>query len=259
MPRGQYIRKTKITAPQVTGIVKAEAFTALPWWKKLSNDEQKSVISEGQQLAQSLLHYGQSRVAIGEHLTSLRNVLEPHKLFERFLKNFHFSKRTAYRYIAGYENAKSRLPQSILNAAMARGVQIIGDNNTKPLGIYTAAAERLHPPKEATEVQANTYLDQLEQVRKQVRSEAPVNLQALPVGDPTTLAKECLRFVTTRYKRLPQNKRTREAWARQLVGMMLSEFGIGTAQTFAPQLVPDNFRVQRGRPKTATQQIAATA
>src|SRR6266705_1037891 len=114
MPRGVYDRskrKGKVTS----AIVSAEAsklipeFNKIKGWDSLNFDEQKMVVDEGQQLAVALLQYGHSRIAIGEHLTKLRGILEPHNMFERFLKNFHFSKRTAYRYIAGFENAKARL------------------------------------------------------------------------------------------------------------------------------------------------------
>src|SRR6266403_1211578 len=102
MPRGQYVRKLKTEA-----------------------------ITEGQKLAQALLHYGQARLQVGEHLAMLQTILEPHNLFVRFLRAFRFSQRTAYRYIAGYKNASGRLPENVLKAAMARGINIVGDTEAK--------------------------------------------------------------------------------------------------------------------------------
>lgn len=247
--------RRNIQLAEVSGIVRADAFNALPWYKKLNTDEQGAVLNEGQQLGQSLLQFGRSRLAVGEHLTKLSNILEPHKAFEKFLKHFHFSKRTAYRYIRGYQNAKARLPEAVLRAAMARGVQIVGESETRPLGVYTEAVAALPLPKEATDAQATTYLDQLEAVRKQTRTE--IRMPTMFVGDPSMLMKEALRFVSVRYKHLPSAKRTREAWVKQLIGMLLAEFGIHAAQTFAPVIVPETFQVHRGRPKENT--LAAVA
>lgn len=249
-------RKASNQLAEVSGIVRADAFNSLSWYKKLNNDEQGAVLTEGQQLGQSLLQFGRSRLAVGEHLTKLSKILEPHKAFEKFLKHFHFSKRTAYRYIRGFENAKARLPETVLRAAMARGVQIVGESETRPLGVYTEAVAALPLPKGATEAQAITYLDRLEAVRKQTKSEA-TGIPMLIMGDPSTLMKEALRFVTVRYKRLPPTKRTREAWAKQLIGMLLAEFGTREEQTFAPVPVPEMFQVHRGRPKENT--LAAVA
>jgi hypothetical protein len=284
MPRGVYKRKTQVQARptpkvpaaaaetalllpedatelvipdmgEVEKLVPAEAFAAMPGWDKLNPDEQSTTIEEGELLAQALLSYGKSRMAIGQHLTKLRSVLEPHNLFTRFLKNFHFSKRTAYRYIAGYENAKARLPEAILNVAMARGVNIIGESEIKPLGIYTEAVKKLPPPAHPTTEQANTWLTQVEQVRKDTKTAASAGF-VMPAPIDTTMAlKESFRFISSRYKRLPSNSKVRSAFVRALVGMILTELGVAGPQTFSPTAVPEDFRAQRGRPR----EIAATA
>lgn len=253
MPRGIPKNKQTSLAVSAPNLVPTQAITSLSWFEKLNDGEKAAVISETQFLAGALLQHGQSKLAVGEHLSKLRDVLEPHNLFGRYLKNFHFSKRTAYRYITGFKNAQKILPNSVLTAAMARGVNIVGDTDQKPLGIYTEAVAKLPPPKDATEVQANTWLDQIEQVKKEAKSQAgtvSVFAQIVP-SDPQSLLKECYRFVSIRYKRLPNNSRTRAAWVKALVGMVMTELGVAGEQTFAPQAVPEEFRVQRGRPKMA--------
>jgi hypothetical protein len=256
MPRGKYVRAAKKGALAVAGVsteinvlVPPDAFNTLSWWKKLNDDEQSAVLQEGRMLAQALLDFGKSRLAVGEHLAKLQGLLEPHNLFGRFLKNFHFSKRTAYRYIAGYNNAKARLPETVLKAAMARGVNLVGDTEVKPLGVYTDAVAKLPPPTQATEEQANTWLNQIEQVRKETRATAGGGMFTVPIPqDPTTLLKECYRFVNLRYKRLPNNSKTKANWVRSLVGMILADLGVSGEQTFAPHAAPEDFRAQRGRP-----------
>jgi len=264
MPRGIYSRKAakkQEGALTVVGVsediqvlVPPDAFDTLSWWKKLNNDEQSAVMHEGRLLAQALLDFGKSRLAVGEHLSKLQGLLEPHNLFGRFLKNFHFSKRTAYRYIAGYNNAKARLPETVLKAAMARGVNIVGDTEVKPLGVYTEAVAKLPPPSQATEVQANTWLDQIEQVRKETRAQASGGgMFTVPVPqDPQTLLKESYRFVSLRYKRLPNSSKVRASWVRSLVGMILADLGVSGEQTFTPHKAPEDFVAQRGRPQVAS-------
>lgn len=249
MPREVYKRTEAAGAIEVASI-SVDTFSALSWWKKLSAEDHVAVVSESKMLAQSLLHFGQAKVAIGEHLERLQGILEPHNVFQKFLKQFQFSKRTAYRYIAGYKNAKAALPEVVLKAAMARGINIVGDTDAKPLGAYTEAVKTLPPPATLTDQQANAYLDALEKMRKETRTTATV--LELPVGDPNTLLKECLRFVSTRYKRLPVNKRTRENWATRFITMAMSEFGMTGSHTLSPLPVPADLQVHRGRPKQQT-------
>jgi hypothetical protein len=257
MPRGQYKRKTKLDltpVAEVQALVPPDAYTTLAWWDKLNDDEQHVVVDEGRMLAKAMLDHGRSRLAIGQHLTRLQGVLEPHNLFGRFLKTCHFSKRTAYRYIKGFQNAQAMLSEPVLKVALAKGVNIIGDTEFKPLGVYTDAVKKLPVPKEATEEQATTYIEQLENVRKSLKPSGEMFTMPEP-QDPQTLLKECYRFVSLRYKRLPQNSKTRSAWVRHLVGLILSDLGVSGQQTFAPQAVPEDFKALRGRPTT----VAASA
>lgn len=262
MPRGQYQRKTHIApsgSTAVTEVAVAEIstsqFAQLAWWNKLNEQEQNAVVSEGKELAKSLLSYGRSRIAIGEHLTKLQGILEPHNLFGRFLKSFHFSKRTAYRYIAGFKNARTILPEAVLEVAMSRGYNMIGDSDLKPLGVYTEAVRKLPPPVNPDPVQAETWLNQVEEVRRQDKSDVGTQSQtfdSLVPQDPSTLLKESYRFISIRYKRLPNNSKVKAQFVRTLVGMILTELGVSGPQTFSPLAVPEDFRAQRGRPRTAT-------
>lgn len=242
-----------VLAGDAASFITTATFTTLPWWEKLNAEEQTTVQAEGRLLAQSLLINGASRLAVGEHLTKLQGVLEPHNLFGRFLKNFHFSKRSAYRRITEFRNAKGALPEAILKAASVRGIAIAGETEAKPLGVYTEAVKRLPVPTSADPVQANTWLDQIEQVRKDVRAEttdaagATGNAFALPVPmDTNTAMKECFRMIENRFNRIPT--RQKQAFIKGLNGMILTLAGIGNPQTIAPQAIPEDFHVHRGRP-----------
>lgn len=253
-PRG--IRKLAAVTPT---LVPDAAFTELNWWDKLTEAEQKTLRAEGEQLAVALLNHGRSRLAIGEHLLNIQAVLEPKKLFVKFLKNFHFSVKTAYRYMNGFKNAKANLPEPILQAAMARGYNMIGESEKKPLGIYTNAVRQLPPPASPNREQVNQWLDSVEQVRKKTRStpvtEFSPEIQAVS-QDPDILLKECYRFVENRFKKLPGNARVRTQFVKNLVGYVLSMAGVKGSQPFMAIAPPSDFKAERGRPRIV-EQVAA--
>jgi hypothetical protein len=255
MPKGQYNRKPRKNGGQEIEILMPETnIVKASWFEKLDENEKGAVKAESEQLAVAMLNFGRSRLSIGEHLSKLRDVLEPHNVFGKFLKNFHFSKRTAYRYIRGFENAQARLPEPILKAAMVRGMAIIGESDQKPLGIYTEAAKQLPPPNVANETQAQAYLDSLDMLRKTSRGTEPQTTGTFAVTipqDPETLLKECYRFVSSRYKKLPTNHKTRSAWVDKLVGMVLNELGVSGTKSFHPIAIPEGYKAERGRPRAA--------
>lgn len=198
-------------------------------------------------ISADLLAESRCKTSLGEHLQKVQAVLEPHNVFGRFLKNtFHMSVRQAYRYIAMAKNAKAGLPEPVFKVAVARGMDIAGTSDAKPFGAYTEAIRRMPPPATATEEQAATYLTQLDDVRKQVRSEAATGITLVP-ADPETTVRECYKFVTLKFKRLPQNKRTLHAAQQKLIGLLIADWGLG-AQTFIPVQVPESYKVGRGRP-----------
>lgn len=262
MPRGVYNRtsvKSNVTTMPGKALVPAATFTNLSWWKQLNETEQKTVLAEGEQLAFALYNYGHARLAVGEHLSKIREVLEPHNLFEKFLKNFHFSKRTAYRYIAGFSNAKALLPEPILKQAMARGFNIVGESDQKPLGIYTDAAKVLPIPSDIDEAKANQWLDQVEILRKKARStemaaENEGSFGTIIPQDPEALLKECFRFCNSRIRKMENDPKVRAKFVQQLAGMLLTQVGAHGKQSVTPLSVPEDFIPQRGRP---SQTVAA--
>jgi len=224
------------------------------WWEELTLAEQSILQPIGNGLATAMLVQGYSRLAIGAHLVKAQAILEPHSLFGKFLRLFRFTPRTAYRYIQRYQNASASLPETILRAAMARGIDLSGEREEAPLGKYTQVVKALPPPEDPTPLAANAWIDRVIDAQKDARDEAvaPGPEMSLPVPqDPETLLKECYRFISTRYRKLPINSRQRSRWVHQLAGMLLNELGVSNAQSIAPIAVPDDYRVQRGRPREA--------
>jgi len=228
------------------------------WWEKLAPSEQTILQVESEGLAMAMLVQGYSRLAIGAHLVKAQAILEPHHVFGKFLKLFRFTARTAYRYIQRYNNASSHLPETILRTAMVRGIDISGESVEQPLGRYTTAAKALPPPADPTDEQAGIWLDSVVKAAKE-KNDAPERTDlAVPIPqDPDTLLKECYRFCSLRYRKLPINSRIRKTWVHHLSGMLLTDLGVGHAQSVAPIAVPEEFRAMRGRPREGAQEAAA--
>lgn len=223
----------------------------LAWFRRMDDDTKAAVEEETEGLSSALLGAFRSKLAIGQHLTSLQQLLEGN--FVKFLRNFNFNQATAYRYIAGFKNATAVLPKRIIDVAAAKGKNLLGDSEDKPLGIYTAAAKKLPPPKEPSAEEAAKWLDNVEIIRKQLKAagkgkEEPVEERG-GEGDPDLLGKEHYRVFRSRWRMLPKNHRTRQNWLEQQVGMMLTEAGISHKMSFEPVAIPDDFRQGRGRPR----------
>lgn len=255
MPRGVYTRKHKkqkrsrAIETNVTEQITVAAFVEMPWWEKLNLLEQSTVVSEGQALAGAMLSEGQAKMEVGQHLLAVKKVLEPHNLFQKFLRRFtKYSIPTAYRYIRRYENATKSLPAAVVTAAMVRGIDIAGATDAKPFGVYTNAIKKVRVPRQSvTTAQANKFLDRVEEVRRETRAEGP----QLVSGDPELSKRECVRFFTLKYERLPNNRKTRDKFAREVVALIMAKAGLD-AQTITPIAVPEDYIVHRGRPRLTT-------
>lgn len=236
-------------AVAVTGIVgKGEVIPTGPltsqgWWKKLPEGDRDEVIAEAEALARQLYVSGKSRLVIGQHLEAIRSRLEPHNLFSRFLRYFGFNRTIAYRRIAEYQNSMRNLPDVVVRVAMARNINILGESKERPLGVYTDAVKVLPPPKAPSEAEATVYLDQLEKVRKRIKTE---NFMP-PDVDPRVITKACFKFVDGQLRKI-DNSRQRMAVLHNVIGMLLKKYEVN-AQTISPKAIPSDFIIPRGRPR----------
>lgn len=205
---------------------------ALTDWDELTTAEQTTVKQETIALDKALLTAGNARLAIGEHLFNVQQVLEPKRIFTAYiLSQTAFSRATAYRYIDVYTAAKTILPAPVLRVAMLRGSDRL---NVKLMEVTP-------PPKSNNVVKINEYLDAMEK---------PGPRLVESNNTPTQLQKECYNYVHLRFQRLPNNSKTRSNWLHTLAGMLLAELGVSGAQSIEPVAIPDGFRAVRGRPVT---------
>lgn len=208
-------------------------------WAELTADERLTVKEETALFNKAMLQAGKARLAAGQHLYHVREILKPKRMWEQYLASTHFSRATANRYIDTYTAAKTILPAPVLKVAMLRG------NDT----INAKLIEATPPPKTGNVVAINKWFDKLE-TGKSNKGEDRDN-------KPDSLKRECYQFIHSRFQRLPHNSKTRAAWVHSLSGMLLAELGVSGAQSIEPVAVPESYRPRpKGRPAKA-KEVAA--
>lgn len=214
-------------------MTKTNELEAFVGWSKLQPKEQQTVRREAENVTEALMQEGQSKIAIGESLNTLRAILQPKHMWLALLKGrFHMSRATAYRYIDEYQKVAKALPKNVLTVAKQRGFKI------------KAKAMAKNPPPVTNDVsQIVHYLEKLER---------PVVVNPAKTEDTDMLLRECVNFVRTRFQRLPNNHRTKATFITSLIGMMLSTFGISSQVAYSPMAVPEHFKPNPvGRPSLA--------
>lgn len=231
-----------------------ERLSRLGWFKRMDDDTKAAVEQETEQLSSAMLNAFRSKLAMGQHLGTLQSLLEGN--FVKYLRNFGMNQSTCYRYIAGFRNAAAVLDKRILDVAAARGINLLGDTEDRPLGVFTAAAKKLPPPKNPDAEKASQWLDNLNIVRKQLKAagtdgkgKPEVEYVAEKEVDPQHAAKEIYRVFRSRNGALDKNPKTKRNFLHFVVGLFLTEQGISNPTTFEPVAIPDDFRQGRGRPR----------
>jgi hypothetical protein len=203
-------------------------------WEKLEPNEQTKITVETHALEKAANTLEMSNLEIGEHLDNISLVLAPKRQFNKWLlwwldsRKRAKSRSWAYQALAEYQAIKNHIPKPVLEVAKERGVKL------SPLVLAQNP-----PPKTQDKGKILEYVNNLKPSRVEIAK------------SPETLLKECVNFVGTRWAQLPNNHKTRTAFMRSLLGMLLGKFGVASEQSFAPMAIPDNFKVQRGRPKAA--------
>jgi len=232
------------TDTRKTDLLPVGVLSTLPGWSDLDADEQRTIETETQQLGQAFDGLVRSRLAVGEHLTRIHVLLEPRRMFSQYCDYVGLQRSVAYNAITAYANATKTLPEPILRVAAARGVNMLGIHEHRPLGKYTDAVKRLPPPKTQETAKIVEWLEEVEILRRKQKQKA-----AAVEPDPDDLLKEAYRFVILKIDRVPP--RRRRAWLGKLVGMGLAKIGVAQPQSFEPEAAPEDFIPVVGRPRLA--------
>lgn len=207
----------------------------LKGWETLISQDQQTIQKETRLLAESILDAGKSRLKIGEHLAKIRDILEPKRMFTKFLQASPFrSRATAYRYIDTYMGARTILPSPVMQVALMRGTDTINARLVKAFP----------PPKSNDITVINTYLDKIAK-KERGKKEPDERLLA------ETMKKECFNFIRTRWERLPETmtKREKTVWMNDLRGMTMTLQGVSNTLTIEASAIPSHYVRPRGRPR----------
>lgn len=215
-------------------------------WSELKPEEQSAVASESQALFQEIANEGFSKLNQGRHLAAIRDILEPKKLWLKFLKTLpNITERSAYRYITAWTHAEKTLPEPALKVLLSRGANMVSTSKDKPLGAYTLPLKRLPPPKDGSPEELQEWATKLEKAKN-----ASMNRQhSEPVVTEESLLEEAFRFARICFRKLPNNHKVRARWVHNLDGMMLAQLGVSNSQSIKPIAAPEEFLTGPGRPR----------
>ena len=228
----------------------------LDFWGKLGAEEQRTVLTETVGVVAEINRGVAAKIAVGRHLQAVKKVLaSPREGEGQWLKYCNnllpFSYRTAERYIEAFERVEGVLPAPVLEAAIARGVDLLASNADpkRPFGAYTEAVKQLPPPKDPTPKQAVEWVERVQEVAKntpRLRHNARRRVGA------RELEVRAFQEFWRAYNGLPAGK-TRAAWAVRLIAKLMTVAGL-PAQRVEPEAIPDGYRPEPvGRPKKAVQ------
>lgn len=236
-----------------SNLIPATAFAQLPYWKMLTEEEKKVGERESQELARAIFHEGASKLEQGRHLVELRKILEPYRCFVRHLKQFSLSMKTAYRYMSAYENARKRFPEPVLQAVLARGIDMVGESPEQPYGKYTPVIKALPVPKTSDKYRIDEWANEVEKkykaYRSDLRNDRPVSYDsAHPPTD--AIVKQAFRLVRMRFRRIPPAQRKKAL--QDLFGYLTAELSV-TGFHVSPEQAPDEYRRGPGKPRAEAQ------
>lgn len=144
---------------------------------------------------------GKSALGIGKTLSELHAILDPLKLFTFYLNRLAWlPQTTAYRYMAAYKRLHQRLPEVIVEKAIASGMSLFSYSDKRPYGKYTEALDMMPaPPEDAKEAESWIYTLRLkakelgQQPTRDVKDRVATMLARAYLKDPKGSVKEWLK------------------------------------------------------------------
>jgi hypothetical protein len=225
------------------------AIESLRGWIELGKKEQEQVRAETLALADAFMTGERSKMEMGQHFVAIRQILEPKRLFVKYLQWFRkqakrkVSQASIYRYMELFEKNQS-LPHPVLEIALSHGYDRIDP----------VALEKNPPPRTQDTQRIIEYLDSVQKKDKRGRppKDAKPTIEYMPPeGSTDLMLKECMNFISIRLDKLPRHHKTRQAFLDSLVGMILTRLGISSAQSFAPMAITAGFVPSKSKSKVA--------
>lgn len=221
------------TRTSKTGPTQEASLDLLKGWEKLTAAEKNSARQGHAKLVSDTERLGKDWIAVGEDLLHQRDIFEPHRMFDAYLKllPFGLSRASAYRRIRVAEKAKRALRPDLFQFALLNGLDRVD----------VEAIKVIPPPKpESKPAEIKHYL----------KSVSRRNLVS-PEEEPEVAKKEVVNFFRLKFEKLPKGMtpKQRFAWATDCCGMEMTVAGASSEQKVEPVAIPIDFFRQRGRPR----------
>lgn len=171
-----YKRKTQIELVPSTGITVPRLTEIEQILTDVAVGARNKVLAETKAFYQAKHAAGLSYLAMGQHLSVIRDTLEPlekWKLYINLLPNI--TQATAYRMIWASENAERALPKATREVAITDGYKLISSKKDETFAPgYEAAVKQvtkeLGPAPERSEDEARKWLTAVMQAKRKLRS-----------------------------------------------------------------------------------------
>lgn len=220
----------------------------LLWIQDLPAEDHRKARKESEAISKELHAHARSTLAIGEHLLNLQELAREDRVFTKMLADFPFSVATAYRYMQTSSIVKANLSEPIYARASVLGINIVGADEKQPFGKLTRVIKQLPPPKSTDPVVIDRWISQVQDTHKMEKKHANGRNVEHHVEEPDLVLSESYKSVRRRFKRLPNNSRTRLSLIRSLIPMLMHMAKIQSAETFTPAAPPESFETPVGRP-----------
>ena len=223
--------------------------TTLAYWEKLDAAQQTALSSTVEALSTELIGQWKSVLRAGKLVNDLYEQTNPYGAFLRTLRalwgNF-FSASSAYRYRNVYLATKQTLSEEVIDVAVASGISLVSADPNQPFGKYTDVVKALPAPKEGIEG-AHEWVAGF--VVEKTKADKLFVVPEVSEASARKLTKECYLLLRSRFKRLPNNHKTRAKFVEDIVGYLMREAGISSPQSYSPQTPPNGWAdIHRGRP-----------
>jgi hypothetical protein len=233
--------------------IPADKLSTLAYWEKLDSDQRAELSQTVQALSSELVGQWKSVLRAGELVNHLYEQTNPYGAFLRTLRALwgnYFSASSAYRYRNVYLAVQSTLSKEVIDVAVASGISLVSADPDRPFGQYTDLVKKLPAPTPGVRG-AKEWVENFTIAKEKMEKAGPIAVPSPTDADARELTKECYLLVRSRFKRLPNNHKTRARFVQDLVGYLMREAGMASTQTFGPATPPNGWaEIRRGRPRT---------
>lgn len=242
------VNSPAIQRPALIEKIAQDKLSGLAFWEDLDTSERNELQTSVLDVNTELAGQFKSIFRTGKIISRIYDITNPHGGFRRTVDQMWgevLPISTAYRWMNIYKQVRDQVSESVVDVAVASGIQLVSGNEKRPFGKYTNFVKRLPPPTEGGVRAAKEWVETLKEQKDRLRSRGPQTIDL--ETDRSTLTKETYLYVRARAARLKGRDKSR--YLEDLAGYFLRMAGIGSAKLISPTAPPEEWEsIRRGRP-----------